>query len=176
MNLREQIIAKKAELGLTTETLSRLSEVPRGTINKILNGETTNPRAWTLFRLAYALGIDTNALNDDKDEPANNQPRTQSRRIELPLYESRNSATLPEFDFAVAENDKTYLLIKQNEMYNSNDYVAVKTSSGIMPGRYFRSFGTATIMFDDSSKPPVGLNKVGDTEIIGTIVARITVR
>lgn len=46
---------KKEEKGMTTETLSRLSGVPVGTINKILNGETRSPRCDTLMALEKVL-------------------------------------------------------------------------------------------------------------------------
>ena len=55
MNLREKLLLLKAEKGLTTEALSERSGVPKGTINKLLNGETRNPTAQTLKRLADAL-------------------------------------------------------------------------------------------------------------------------
>ena len=42
--MKEYIKRKKEELGMTTEALSKLSGVPVGTINKILNGETKSPR------------------------------------------------------------------------------------------------------------------------------------
>ena len=46
---------KKEEAGMTTATLSKLSGVPVGTINKILNGETKSPRCDTLSALEQAL-------------------------------------------------------------------------------------------------------------------------
>ena len=46
---------KKEEAGMTTATLSKLSGVPVGTINKILNGETKSPRYDTLSALEQAL-------------------------------------------------------------------------------------------------------------------------
>ena len=46
---------KKEEKGMTTEALSRLSGVPLGTINKILNGETRSPRYDTLMALEKVL-------------------------------------------------------------------------------------------------------------------------
>lgn len=56
MDLRRKLLRLKTENGLTTEILSERSGVPRGTINKLLNGETRNPTAQTLRRLADALG------------------------------------------------------------------------------------------------------------------------
>ena len=47
---------------MTTEALSERSGVPKGTINKLLNGETRNPTAQTLRRLAEALGCPLETL------------------------------------------------------------------------------------------------------------------
>ena len=55
MKLSAKLARLKGENGLTTEALSQLSGVPRGTINKILNGETRNPTIATLAALADAL-------------------------------------------------------------------------------------------------------------------------
>ena len=62
MNLREKLLLLKAERGLTTEALSERSGVPKGTINKLLNGETRNPTAQTQKRLADALNCPLEAL------------------------------------------------------------------------------------------------------------------
>lgn len=56
MDLGKRVSLLKNQNHLTTETLARLSGVPKGTINKILNGETQNPTARTLSQLARALG------------------------------------------------------------------------------------------------------------------------
>ncbi len=55
MTLSAKLSRLKAEHGLTTEALSQRSGVPKGTINKILNGETRNPTVATLSALAEAL-------------------------------------------------------------------------------------------------------------------------
>ena len=62
MNLRDKLTKLKTENGLTTEALSERSGVPKGTINKLLNGETRNPTAQTLRRLAEALGCELEYL------------------------------------------------------------------------------------------------------------------
>lgn len=56
MEIRHILSKLKTENGLTTEQLSKLSGVPRGTLNKLLNGETENPRGGTLKKIAGALG------------------------------------------------------------------------------------------------------------------------
>ena len=55
MKLGAQLARLKSENGLTTEALSQRSGVPRGTLNKLLNGETRNPTVTTLSALAEAL-------------------------------------------------------------------------------------------------------------------------
>lgn len=67
--LYEELKKKKSELGITTEQLSRLSGVPVGTINKILNGETKSPRYDTLNALNHVLSIpDSNYSTADRIE------------------------------------------------------------------------------------------------------------
>lgn len=56
MELRHRLMKLKTKNGLTTDALSERSGVPKGTLNKLLNGETRNPTAQTLRRLAEALG------------------------------------------------------------------------------------------------------------------------
>lgn len=58
MDLRHKLLQLKIENGYTTDALSERSGVPKGTINKLLNGETRNPTAATLRRLADALGCE----------------------------------------------------------------------------------------------------------------------
>ena len=62
MKLSAKLARLKAENGMTTEALSQRSGVPRGTINKILNGETRNPTISTLSALADALHCPLEAL------------------------------------------------------------------------------------------------------------------
>lgn len=62
MMLSTRLARLKRERGLTTDALSRQSGIPKGTINKILNGETRNPTVGTLAALANALGCPLSAL------------------------------------------------------------------------------------------------------------------
>lgn len=55
MELKEILAHLKSENGFTTEQLSLKSGVPKGTINKLLNGETQNPTGGTLKKIADAL-------------------------------------------------------------------------------------------------------------------------
>ena len=55
MKLCDKLARLKSRRGLTTDALSQKSGVPKGTINKLLNGETRNPTIGTLKALAQAL-------------------------------------------------------------------------------------------------------------------------
>ena len=62
MELREVLAKLKTENGLTTELLSARSGVPKGTLNKLLNGETRNPTGATLKKIADALNCPVELL------------------------------------------------------------------------------------------------------------------
>ena len=69
-SLGEEFKERKNELGITTEQLSRLSGIPIGTINKILNGETKSPRYATLKALNDVLFRDIDSGIDGIREAA----------------------------------------------------------------------------------------------------------
>lgn len=65
MTLGEKIANRKSALGITSEELAANAEVPLGTLNKILNGETKNPTGRTLKKLATVLGCSVEYLYGD---------------------------------------------------------------------------------------------------------------
>ncbi len=66
MELYHRLVILKKKNNMTTEVLSDLSGVPRGTINKILNGETKNPTGATLRRIAEVMHCPMEVLLDDE--------------------------------------------------------------------------------------------------------------
>lgn len=68
MELREVLNRLKTENGLTTDALSRLSGVPKGTLNKLLNGETRNPTGGTLKKIADALNCPVELFYSGQEE------------------------------------------------------------------------------------------------------------
>lgn len=80
MPLQNQLLQLKRRRGLTTEALSARSGVPVGTINKLLNGETRNPTARTLHRLAEALNCPYELLLGEAPLPGNLLP-IETRRV-----------------------------------------------------------------------------------------------
>lgn len=67
MDMKDRIAALKERNNMTTEDLSIKSGVPIGTINKILNGETPNPRLSTSKALAKALNCSLDFLTGESD-------------------------------------------------------------------------------------------------------------
>ena len=63
----------KKKLGMTSEELSKRSGVPLGTLNKILSGDTKDPKLGTLKAISRVLGC---TLDDFDDRPArkSNEP------------------------------------------------------------------------------------------------------
>lgn len=70
----EKIAELKKKLGLTNEELSRLSGVPKGTIDKILSGVTKDPKLETLKAIARVLGCTLDDFDDTYNKPESNEP------------------------------------------------------------------------------------------------------
>ena len=77
----EVIQELKKKKGFTTETLSKASGIPIGTLNKILNGDTKDPRLETMKTLARVLGC---TLDDFDDE--NKKEKLTENESELLAY------------------------------------------------------------------------------------------
>lgn len=59
--------------GLTSEQLSIKSGVPIGTLNKILNGTTKDPKLETLKALARVLGCRLDDFDDNQNKKTSNE-------------------------------------------------------------------------------------------------------
>ena len=77
----EKIVEYKKKLGLTTEELSAKSGVPIGTLNKILSGQTKDPKLETLKSIARVLGCTLDAFDDieKEEQPYNDVERLIAR-------------------------------------------------------------------------------------------------
>ncbi|VHX21248.1 DNA-binding protein [Clostridioides difficile] len=63
-NCGKKINELRKKRNLTSEQLSELSNVPKGTLDKILNGTTKDPKFETLKSLARALNCTLNDFDD----------------------------------------------------------------------------------------------------------------
>ena len=72
----EKIAEYKKKLGITTEELSLKSGVPVGTLNKILSGDTKDPKLGTLKAIARVLGLTLDDFDDYEivEENTDNEP------------------------------------------------------------------------------------------------------
>lgn len=68
----------KKKKGLTSEQLSKKSGVPLGTLNKILNGTTKDPKLETLKSLARVLDCKL----DDFDDSHNKEEKSNRKAVD----------------------------------------------------------------------------------------------
>lgn len=80
----EKIDVFKREQGLTNDELSKLSGVPKATIDKITSGTTKDPKLETIKALVYSLGHTLDDLDDEKKnapEPATTSSEAKEEEI-----------------------------------------------------------------------------------------------
>lgn len=96
-SLREYLIARREELGLTQEQLAKSSGVPRGTIAALEVGQVTGaPRVDTLAKLAKALRVDLESLvaitmGDEPKRKPDGEGLTAAQREVLDLISDMDS-------------------------------------------------------------------------------------
>ena len=61
----ERINILKKQMGITTEELSERSGIPAGTLNKILSGQTNDPKLETVKAIARVFGCSIDEFADD---------------------------------------------------------------------------------------------------------------
>ena len=66
----EKINILKRQMGITTEELSEKSGIPTGTLNKILSGQTKDPKLETVKSIARVLGCTIDDFADDSNDSA----------------------------------------------------------------------------------------------------------
>lgn len=69
MEIYEILTARRKEKGISLIELSRISGVPKGSVDKIMSGASRNPGITPLIAIAHALDLTLDDL-DTKEEPA----------------------------------------------------------------------------------------------------------
>ncbi|MGK0468243.1 helix-turn-helix domain-containing protein [Clostridium sp.] len=105
----EKISELKKTKGLTSEQLSNKSGVPLGTLNKILNGTTKDPKLETLKALARVLGCKL----DDFDDSKSNKKEAINQLETIAAHFDGDEFT--EDDKDDIENFIKYVLSKKNK-------------------------------------------------------------
>ncbi len=98
----EKISEYKKLLGLTNEELSKLSGVPKGTLDKILSGVTKDPKLGTLKALARVFNCTLDDF-DDLDTLDNSAPLSNEENTLLTNFSKLNDLGKNEANKRVAE-------------------------------------------------------------------------
>ncbi len=98
----EKISEYKKLLGLTNEELSKLSGVPKGTLDKILSGVTKDPKLGTLKALARVFNCTLDDF-DDLDNLDNSAPLSNEENTLLTNFSKLNDLGKNEANKRVAE-------------------------------------------------------------------------
>ena len=69
MKISEILTERRNALGMNLQTLSDLSGVPKGTVNKIMSGASSNPSITPLMAIVHALGMTLDDLVEDEAAP-----------------------------------------------------------------------------------------------------------
>ena len=101
----------KKKNGLTIDELSTLSGVPVGTLNKILSGQTRDPKLETLKAIARVLGCTL----DDFDDPKETNPAESFTENEIHLIKKYRCLDEHGKDIADTVIDKEYLRCMDEE-------------------------------------------------------------
>ncbi len=133
----EKINERKKELGLTTEELSNRSQIPPGTLNKILNGTTKDPKLETLKAIAKVLGLTLNDFDDAMNEGGCQFSAKETELIKkyrlLDTYGTRAVDSILEAE---------YIRCSDNDFY---------VRDNVRPIRYYQrtaSAGSGQVLFD----------------------------
>lgn len=73
MNWLDTINQMKKEKGMTTDDISNLSGIPKGTLNKLFAGQTKDPQLSTIKAVVHSLGYTLDDL-DEKKSPISEKP------------------------------------------------------------------------------------------------------
>lgn len=168
MALRDRILKIKKDAGITTAALSHLSGVPQGTINKILNGETENPRARTLRQLAAALGCSPDAFYDAPPAAA--------------AFDPAAPQTLPAGDLTFQMPDDSMsgarilhgdtVFVAHDPSPGDGSIAAVSIDGVVTLRRLYSIKDGLTLLSENSAFPPIVLtgDETSRVEIIGRAV------
>ena len=116
-----EIINKiKKDRGLTSKQLAEKSQVPVGTLNKILNGQTKNPAYETIFAIANALDCSVDIFCNDIKQTNTSSELSNEEIILLEHYNRLNDLgkkKVVDYTKDLTETPR-YTSVEKNEEYN----------------------------------------------------------
>lgn len=132
MNLQKNLAHLKKQRSMTTEALAACSGVPRGTINKLLCGETRNPTAQTLHRLAQALHCPLDALCAlPAEAPPATDPAANPTQTTAPTQTAALDPAAFSYDFALRAVGDSMI----GARIRDGDLVFIRRQSDVPDGR-----------------------------------------
>lgn len=190
MTLSERLSQLKSARSLTTEKLSQLSGVPRGTINKLLNGETQNPTARTLRQLALALGCPSGDLyaSEEPSSCLREDPGQPVRRRDVPFYGEYADTAFPatgeepRCDFALPVEDSSLedlrirkgdvVFVRRTDDVESGSLAALEIDGVLTLARLFR-LEDGSLLIEKKGAPPAVYSgqKLRRVRILGRAVS-----
>lgn len=128
----EEMIEKKRELGMNNEMISKASDVPLSTVQKIFGGFTKSPRRLTIQAIESALlREERKKITDLPDRAAGSEKTVYSGRIS----ELRNSEQADRTKYTIGKNrpdvmslrepSGTYKVSAEDTRYTIDDYYAL---------------------------------------------------
>lgn len=180
MTLSQRLALLKKNAGMTTETLSGLSGVPKGTINKILNGETENPRAQTLRQLARALGCSPESLYE---ETPPSEPIRPSDGLSITVYGESSPSPIPTGDMCIRVPDDSMsaarlkkgdlTFIRRTTSPDDGSIAAINLDGILTLRRLYKIKDGVTLLSENSAFPPIVLTgeDMSRLEILGQAIA-----
>ena len=118
MTLHEILTRKRVELGFSLDELVKRSGVAKGTVSKIMSGNTPNPQIESLKAIAYALDLTL----DDLDE--------NPKKSEYSVLSPEAQALARMYDGLDAHSQRIVMTVAKMESERVSDPVLPK---GIMP-------------------------------------------
>ena len=156
MDLKCILAELKDKKQLTTEQLAALSGVPKGTINKILNGETLNPTAKTLRKLALALGCAPDSLYG---APGNDLTVSGEQTYDFILTVTAANCR----DDALLPGDTVYILLQAD--VDDGQLAAIETGGEIHLMRIYHADDGDTIVATKKDAPPLIFSRSANNSI-----------
>ena len=127
-----RIKEEKTKLKITNVELAKMTGIPLGTLNKILSGDSRDPRISSVIKIAKALGMSADYIIFGK----NTHPENQQDREGIKMYLSLDSE-----DKAEIRGEMRHML--KASKYNNNE------TAEKQPER--KPFSRHTVSSDDTS-------------------------
>lgn len=78
----DKINHMKKEKGMTTDDISKLSGIPKGTLNKLFAGQTKDPQLSTVKAVVHCMGFTLDDLDENTSSPTSEKSEAGELRAD----------------------------------------------------------------------------------------------